>query len=166
MIFHQILTKYRNPTTVLTGKMASKTHWSVNLVEVMGRDVWAKYDSFSVRLDQFIASLANFRLAANDSLLIMKISRFNFLHPTYKYDVKSKANSHACDILAVNIPTSTAVNLFLPQNTRVFTIKKGAPEIVITIELIRLVDGLAAQYGAVDKFPSCAYNFSITGIQE
>lgn len=136
-----------------------KTTFRLNLKNLLG-DLYEKYNTFVLRLNQVSNSSANFPLVNNtDQQVIIQLNGLNFVNSTY--NPKTGNNSTNYQMLIINLPKSVAqVNNYSP-NISLCNFKKSSPNVELTIELIRCSDGLPAQYGPNDKFPHMVYSFDI-----
>lgn len=91
------------------------TWWNIDLINLLGNDIYEKNEMFVLRLNQISNSSVNFpQTASTDNLLEINISGLNFCNSTY--DVRTGNNGHRNKMLLVNIPTSAAQSLSFPPN--------------------------------------------------
>lgn len=141
------------------------TTFNINLINLLGEQMYNKNDFFVLRLNQIGYSAVNYALSdVYDTNLEINLSGLNFVNSTY--DVKTGTNGNRYKACLVRIPPNTGGVLNLSPNVSICNFKKSTPNIQLTIELNRLIDGLPAQYGAVDLFPHMAYSFDIYPIKK
>jgi hypothetical protein len=138
-----------------------KSTWRVNMRNLLGNELYENNDLFVLRLNQLSYSAAsNFPLSPKDQQLIINLSGLNFSNSTY--DVKSGNNNNKQQLVLLNMSISAYVESYSP-NIAMSMFTKSEENIELTIELIRTLDNLPAQYGAT-IFPSMVYQFDIYAI--
>jgi len=157
--------------TLTSASNSSGSYWSngkqtttfrVNLRQLLG-NMWEKYDTFCIRLNQHSFSSANFPAVTNtDNQLLFFMSGLSFVNCTY--NVVTGTNTNRYCFYQANIPSSTTQTVTLSPNVSIGNFKKTNEWVDITIELIRAIDGTSAQFGASAKFPHMVYSFDIYGI--
>lgn len=170
-----LILKHSDISTTLTSATASssngswsngkqKTSWNVNLKVLLG-NLWNKYDTFLIRLNQVSYSSADFPATNNiDQQVVVTMSGLPFFNSTYNQ--ATGLNNNKYQMLLLGIEKSRAVVNNYAPNVSVANFKKSSENVEITIELLRATDGLAAAYGAVDKFPHMCYSFDIIPISQ
>jgi hypothetical protein len=138
------------------------TTWRLNMRNLLGNKMYDENDMFILRLNQFSYASANFPLSAKDQQNIITLSGLNFINSTYNVSTGNKSSQH--QMLLTNMSTAGAVENYSP-NIAMCNFGKSQDNIELTIELIRTIDNLPAQYGAV-QFPHCVYSFDIYPVKK
>jgi hypothetical protein len=168
-----LVLKHSDISTTTTGATASsdnanwsngkqKTTWGFNMRNLLGNKMYDENDMFVLRLNQLSYSSVNFPLNARDQQLVVTLSGLNFINSTY--NVGSGNSGSKQQMLLINMATSGAVESYSP-NIAMCNFGKSQDNIEFTIELIRTIDGLPAQYGAA-TFPHCVYSFDIYPVKK
>jgi hypothetical protein len=168
-----LVLKHSDISTTTTGATASsnngswsngkqKTSWRINLRNLLGNKMYDENDMFILRLNQLSYATANFPLAVTDQQHIITLSGLNFINSTYNVSSGNTDSKH--QMLLLNMATNGGVESYSP-NIAMCNFGKSQDNIEITIELIRTIDGLPAQYGA-STFPHCVYSFDIYPVQK
>jgi hypothetical protein len=137
-----------------------KTTWRINMRNLLGNEIYDNNELFVLRLNQLSYSATNFPLSQKDQQIIINLSGLNFSNSTY--DVKSGNNNNKQQLVLLNMSTNAYVESYSP-NIGMANFTKSQDNIELTIELIRTIDNLPAQYGAT-IFPSMVYQFDIYAI--
>lgn len=136
--------------------------FKVDLRKLIGAEIYDDAEEFVLRLNQFANVAANFPLSVQDRSVIIRVSGLNFVSSSY--DTRTSNNGPYYNMLLTILATSDQCYNYSP-NTSICNFRKSQPEVELTFEYIRMIDGLAAQYGAVDKFPHCVYSFDVYKIK-
>ena len=150
--------------TVINGGWSNgkgKTTWRVNLRRLLGDVVYDEYSVFALRLNQLChTGITEFSKADQDKQVVLQMTGLNFLNSTYS--VKTGNNTNKYHMIALDI-LDTSQSFEYAPNISMCSFKKGEENVEITIELIRTVDGLPAEFNSLDVnyFPSFVYNFDI-----
>jgi hypothetical protein len=135
------------------------TTWRVNMRNLLGSEMYDNNDMFVLRLNQLSYAADNFPLTTRDQQVIITLSGLNFSNSTY--DVKTGNSSNIQQLVLLNMSTNAYVESY-PPNIAMCNFKKSQENIEFTIELIRTIDNLPAQYNpAAAKFPHMVYQFDI-----
>jgi hypothetical protein len=138
------------------------TTWRFNMRNLLGNKMYDENDMFVLRLNQLSYSAVNFPLTVKDQQLVVTLSGLNFINSTY--NVGSGNSGSKQQMLLINMGANGGVESYSP-NIAMCNFGKSQDNIEFTIELIRTIDGLPAQYGAA-TFPHCVYSFDIYPVQK
>jgi hypothetical protein len=168
-----LILKHSDISTTTTGITATanngnwsngkqKTTWRINMRNLLGSEMYDNNEMFVLRLNQLSYAADNFPLAPKDQQVIITLSGLSFSNSTY--DVKTGNSSNRQQLVLVNMSTNAYVESY-PPNIAMCNFTKSQENIELTIELIRTIDNLPAQYGAT-KFPHMVYSFDIYAVQK
>lgn len=141
-----------------------KTTWVFNMRNLLGNKMYDENDMFVLRLNQLSYSTANFPLTVKDQQVIVSLSGLNFINSTYNVATGNSGNKQ--QLLLLNMATNAYVENY-PPNIAMCNFGKSPDNTNFTIELIRTIDGLPAQYSiGGTTFPHMAYSFDIYPVKK
>jgi hypothetical protein len=138
------------------------TKWRVNMRNLLGNEIYDNNELFVLRLNQLSYSATNFPLSAKDQQVIITLSGLNFSNSTY--DVKSGNNNNKQQLVLLNMSTNAYVENYSP-NIGMCNFTKSEENVELTLELIRTIDNLPAQFGTT-IFPSMVFQFDIYSVNK
>lgn len=139
------------------------TTWRVNMATLCG-DMWRKYNTFVLRLNQvsFGTQGSNWATTNNDLLMIVKMSGLTFINSTY--DVKTGNQTGQYQMCLLNVANNAAGTVNFGSNVSVCNFKKGQDWVDIRLECIRCSDGKVVSY-TTNVMPHMVYSFDIYPIE-
>jgi hypothetical protein len=139
-----------------------KTIFNFNMRNLLGNKMYDENELFVLRLNQLSYAPIDFPLAAQDQQVVVTLSGLNFVNSTY--NVKTGNSTNKQQLVLLNMGITGGVESYSP-NIAMCNFGKSQENINLTIELIRTVDGLAAQFGA-NFFLHMVYQFDIYPVKK
>lgn len=139
-----------------------KTTFRLNLKRLLG-ELYDMHNMFVLRLNQLSHSSADFPAANNlDQNVIVQLSGLSFVNSTY--DPRTGNNSGKYNMVIATLEKNVSRTINYAPNISMCNFVKSAEYVDLTIDLIRVQDGLPAEHGTEDLFPHMAYSFDIYAI--
>ena len=155
------LTPNQNNQFGFTDSLRTTATWNnVNLRTILG-DMYNQYDYFNISLNSIATGLAG-TLSASKNNQVVSVRVSGLAWSNCSYDVKTGSNSQYAVIAPFTfIPSNTASQIY-SYNT--LTFGKNSDITSITIDFLRVSDGVRIPILEITSFPTMTYYFDIVGV--
>jgi hypothetical protein len=140
-----------------------KQYFNINIKKIMGNEMYDKYDTFMLRLNQISYSASNAFSGVDKRQCFVQVEGLQFLNATY--NARTGNNSNKYVMYAFNVLT-TSNTIDLAPNISICNFQKSGENITLSFELIQTIDNLAPTRSNNASFPLFLYNFDIIGINK
>lgn len=132
---------------------------NIDLRNLLG-DMYDKFDTFNLSLNTFSSAAAPALIGTdiNDTQLLLKISGLPWLNQSYNQPSGNKSNS----VLFASVYFVASVCTYQTFQNNYITFAKNQEKVNITIEYIRVFDGLSP----ATELPQACFIFDIIGVKE
>jgi hypothetical protein len=139
------------------------TKWRVNLLDLLGADVYHKHSHFILRLNSMAYNNpGEYAVTESDQSLYARISGLSWTNSSF--DVRTQSNAPGLPLLLFTMPENISRSHYLSSNVSTAVFSKTGYTVDIQIEILRTIDD--APPGLWATLPHFVWAFSIIPIPE